>query len=136
MGIIEYTPGAEVIVDVRLIRSAALELERREPVLERFADLGEARVELLGPSASASGGGASGGSASHGFVYLEPRGFSTCSDEPIQRPNLFRKRPTPNTPVFLVGGAADDASAASPRQPRVTIVFLPPLTLFGADPAS
>ena len=133
MGIIEYAPGAEVIVDGRLIRSAAVDLERREPVLERFADLGEGRVELLGPDTSASGGGMSGAITSSGFLYLEPRGFSTFVDEPIQRPNLFRKRPTPNTPVFLIGGASDDAFAASPGVPGVTTAFLPRSTLFTAN---
>ena len=128
MGIIEYAPGAEVIVDGRLIRSAAVDLERRTPALERFADLGEGRVELLGPDTSASGGG-----RSVGFLYLEPRGFSTSVDERIERPNLFRKRPTPNTPVFLIGGASDDTFAASPGLPGVTTAFLARSTLFTAN---
>ena len=128
MGIIEYAPGAEVIVDGKLIRSGSLDLEKREPVLERFDLLGEGRVELLGPDATQGEAG-----RPRGFAYIEPRGFSTMVNEPIERPNLYRKRPNPNSPVFLIGGASDDGFQQSPGMTGVTTAFSPYATLFTAN---
>ncbi len=127
MGIIEYAPGAEVIVDGKLIRSTALDLEKREPVLESFKELGEGRVELYGPDITPP----TPGTGIHRFI--EPRGFSTTVDEPIERPNLFRKRPVSNSPVYLVGGAPAEEFHACPDLPGVDTAWQQRASLFTAN---
>ncbi len=113
MGIVEYAPGAEVIVDGQLIRSTALDLEKREPVLHHFQDLGEGRVRLFGAADGAAP------RSTNTYKYIEPRGFSTNIDEPIERPNLFRKRPSANSPVYLVKGAGNEDFARNEQIPAV-----------------
>ena len=127
MAIIDYAPGAQVIVDGSLIESAALELEKRVPVLRHFQQLTHGRVKLFPPGAS---------DLPHGptvVAYLEPRGFSTQVNDPIEPPNLYRKRPAPNTPVFLVDGAPAEAFEPCPDLPGVYWAIQRSATLFTAN---
>lgn len=104
LGISEYSPSSQVIADGKLLESVGINLEWREPELKyyRFSQanrrifIGNTVQEVLDASANVP---------MRPIQFLEPLGFTTMWDAPIEQPNLFRLRPPSNTEVFLVDGA-------------------------------
>ena len=117
-GISEYAPGAEVIADGKVLRSAAVELG--------LAGLGEVReyrvckhcgrITLGHAGAEDLAGNCPCGESLPGRVrpFIMPRGFSTLVREPVGRPNISRRLPPPNAEVRQIRGA-DEADFARHR---------------------
>jgi hypothetical protein len=104
LGISEYSPSSQIIADGKLLESVGINLEWREPELKfyRFSQasrrifIGNTLQEVVDASPNVP---------MRPIQFLEPLGFTTMWDTPIEQPNLFRLRPPSNTEVFLVDGA-------------------------------
>src|SRR5262249_45644620 len=107
IGISEYAPGAEIIADGHLFKSAGV--IRRGQTFDirryRFCNIcrrlvTKAENQGLEPVCEC-------GASSRVFTYIKPEGFQTLFNEEVPEPNLYRMRPPSNAELFLVDGAEE-----------------------------
>jgi hypothetical protein len=65
---------------------------------------------------------------------VEPPGFTTLFDDPVEEPNLYRLKPPPNSEVFLLQGADEDAFQLHPSFPTIAYGYTHRGRLFRANP--
>jgi hypothetical protein len=104
LAISEYSPGSQIIADGKLFESVGINLEWREPELKYYRFSQATRRIFIGNTLQ-DVVDASPNVAMRPIQFLEPLGFTTMWDAPVEEPNLFRLRPPSNTEVFLVDGA-------------------------------
>jgi hypothetical protein len=110
LGISEYAPGSEVIADGWLFRSRAVSKRGSAFRVRQYRYCSNCRQLGIADAPIAAlcqcGGGRS-------RAFVEPDGFQTSVLDTVQPPNLFRRRPVPNSEIFVVGGAPADAFVES-----------------------
>lgn len=104
LGISEYSPSSQIIADGKLLESVGISLEWREPEL-KFYRFSQANRRIFIGNTLQEVVDANPNVPMRPIQFLEPLGFTTMWDTPIEQPNLFRLRPPSNTEVFLVDGA-------------------------------
>jgi len=110
IGIAEYAPGAEVIADGKVFSSGGVWYNSKEPEIRWYVRCPECRKIETGheserPLFECSSCGAQLRGRYSPRNYLKPDGFTTLSSEVPRFPNLFRKRPSRVSEVFLLEGS-------------------------------
>jgi hypothetical protein len=128
-GIAEYAPGSEIVADGYLLTSRGLDLRNRELRVRAYRVCSRCnRVQIedsrdrINPVCSSCGAFAS-GPRSTPRLFVEPRGFTTLVDEPVQEVRLYRLKPPPNSEVFLIEGAPQEAFGSHPDIPGITLGY-------------
>jgi hypothetical protein len=139
IGLSEYAPGAEIIADGKMFRSRGIDLQRKELEKRRYRVCGDCRrVEFFTDSEKVPrecGCGAyPSGLLGIPRTFIEPPGFTTLFDDPVEEPNLFRLKPPPNSEVFLLHGASEEMFKPHPEFPTITLGYSSKGTLFRANP--
>lgn len=139
IGLSEYAPGAEIIADGKLFRSRGIDLQRKELEKRRYRVCGDCRrVEFFTESEKVQRectcGAYPSGLLGTPRTFIEPPGFTTLFDDPVEEPNLFRLKPPPNSEVFLLRGASEEMFKPHPEFPTITFGYSPKGTLFRANP--
>ena len=65
---------------------------------------------------------------------MKPLGFTTLFEDEVQEPNLFRLKPPPNSEVFLLHGADEEAFVVHPEFPNIWHGYTKAGRLFRANP--
>lgn len=110
IGISEYAPGAEVVADGKVFSSGGVWYNSKEPEIRWYVRCPECRKIETGHESerplfecSACGTKLMGRYSSR--IYLKPDGFTTLSSDVPSFPNLFRKKPSRVSEVFLLEGS-------------------------------
>lgn len=107
MGISEYAPGAEIIADGKLFRSAGVIRPNQGFDIRKYRYCQQCRrlktalaTEPISPMCEC-------GVFCQPNEYIVPIGFQTLHDAPVEEPNLFRLTPPSNTEIFLIDGVSE-----------------------------
>ena len=140
IGLSEYAPGSEIVADGKLFRSGGIDLQHKELERRQYRVCNMCRrVEFFAesqpvPRACGACGCIPKGPLGVARKYVRPPGFTTLFEEPVEEPNLFRLRPPPNSEVFLVQGADEDAFSVHASFPNICCGYTQNGQLFRANP--
>ncbi|MGE3673693.1 MAG: helicase-related protein [Polyangiaceae bacterium] len=136
-GISEYSPGAEVIADGRLLTSRGVDLQNREMEIRYYRSCGRcnrvqeaasrAEITNLCPHCQQTAVG----SGSRPSAFIVPRGFTTVLDEPAAEAKIHRVIAPRASEVFLTDGAS--VFRSHDIVPGVTFGYRPDGGLFRAN---
>jgi hypothetical protein len=140
IGLSEYAPGAEIIADGRLFRSQGIDLQHKELERRKYRVCSQCRrVDFFPdgvtvPRTCRICGGYPSGPLGVPRLFVQPPGFTTLFDDPVEEPNLYRLKPPPNSEVFLLQGAAEEAFQNHADFPGVVYGYTHRGRLFRANP--
>ena len=113
IGISEYAPGAEIVADGVLFKSAGVWFNSKEPEVRQYARCPECRkidtyLETERPSRTCSRCGTHLTGRYLPRHYIRPDGFTTMESEPVRLPGRTRRTASRTSEVFLLEGAGVD----------------------------
>jgi hypothetical protein len=139
-GISEYSPGAEVVADGKLLRSGGVDLQNREMEIQYYRSCARChqvqvtlREEELPRRCTYCEAPAT-GSGARPSPFIVPRGFTTLVEEPATDVRVHRVLPPRASEVFLLSGAPKEAFATHPLAPGFELGHAPNGELFRANP--
>lgn len=130
LGISEYAPGSEVIADGLLFTSRGVTRRGSAFRIRHYRYCTSCRQLGIADTPIATLCRCGRGSTRE---FIEPDGFQTAVSDPVEGPNLFRRRPVPNSEIFLVGGSAADRFVESDRVAGIRVAHLSSGQLFRAN---
>jgi len=131
----EYSPGAEIVVDGKLIRSGGVDLRNREMEILIYRACNRCnRVQVWRTDAEIAATCPSCGEASAPLrKFIEPKGFTTLIEEEVEDVRLHRMKPPPTSEIFLIEGADAEAFCPHPNIPGVSVGYRRNGELFRAN---